>query len=217
MACAGAPVDVCASISAFCRGDSAFHFCGQTASAAQLVREVTPAPDIVLLDDGLVWRRGLAELAHLHRALPSARTLLIADSVQPSTMFAALRLGTWGMLPRMRVEVDLNRALSAVTSGELWLTRRQLTTVMAFATSGAQEDITELTARENVVMRKVLLGESNKQIARTLNIAEHTVKIHLHHVYGKLRVHGRVELLLHYRRGGQWMQEEAREPPKYLS
>ncbi|GFE83018.1 hypothetical protein GCM10011487_50180 [Steroidobacter agaridevorans] len=97
VACPGAPADVCASTCAFCSGDSAFHFCGQTASATQLIREVTPAPDIVLMDDGLVWRRGLAELAHLHRALPSARTLLIADSVQPSTMFAALRLGTWGM------------------------------------------------------------------------------------------------------------------------
>ncbi|GFE83017.1 hypothetical protein GCM10011487_50170 [Steroidobacter agaridevorans] len=112
----------------------------------------------------------------------------------------------------MRVEVDLNRALSAVMSGELWLTRRQLTTVMAFATSGVQEDMTELTARENAVMRKVLLGHSNKQIARTLNIAEHTVKIHLHHVYGKLRVHSRVELLLHYQRGAESMPE----PPKYL-
>lgn len=168
------------------------------------------------MDGALIWRRGLAELAHLHRALPRARTLLIADSVQPSTMFAALRMGTWGVLPRMRVEVDLNRALCAVTTGELWLTRRQFTTVMAFATSGAEEDIMELTARENTVVRKVLLGQSNKQIARTLNIAEHTVKIHLHHVYGKLRVQGRVELLLHYRRGSDSIPQMACEPPRYL-
>jgi two-component system nitrate/nitrite response regulator NarL len=72
---------------------------------------------------------------------------------------------------------------------------------MTLATSGSDEDFMELTARENAVMRRVLVGQSNKQIARTLNIAEHTVKIHLYHAYGKLRIHSRVELLLHYRRG----------------
>lgn len=216
VACAGAAANVSALICDLCSDDSIFHFCGQTASATQLVREVSPPPDIVLMDDALVTRRGLAELAHLHRALPGARTLLIADSVQPSTMFAALRLGTWGVLPRMRVEADLNRALSAVANGELWLTRRQLAIVMVFVTSSEQQDFMELTARENAVMRRVLVGLSNKQIARMLNIAEHTVKIHLHHAYGKLHVHSRVELLLRYRRDSNPLLQAVYGPPKYL-
>lgn len=131
-------------------------------------------------------------------------------------MFAALRLGTWGVLPRMRVEADLNRALSAVANGELWLTRRQLAIVMVFVTSSEQQDFMELTARENAVMRRVLVGLSNKQIARMLNIAEHTVKIHLHHAYGKLHVHSRVELLLRYRRDSNPLLQAVYGPPKYL-
>jgi two-component system nitrate/nitrite response regulator NarL len=214
VACAGATPNMCATIHALCGCKSAFRFCGHCASTAQLVREISPAPDIVLMDDALINRHGLSALAQLHRDLPRARTLLIADSLQPSTVFAALRLGTWGVLPRMRVEVDVDRALAAIAADELWLTRRQFAAVMRVATAGVHEDFTELTVRENAVMRRVLVGQSNKQIARTLNIAEHTVKIHLHHAYGKLRVHSRVELLLHYRCDSD---RASREPARYLN
>jgi DNA-binding NarL/FixJ family response regulator len=152
------------------------------------------------MDDTLLSRHGLTELAHLHCNLPGARTLLIGDSLHLSIVFAALRLGTWGVLGRVRVKGDLNRALQAVASGELWLTRQQFAAVIAFTNSEPQPDFTELTGRENAVAQQVLLGHSNKEIARALHIAEHTVKIHLHHAYGKLHVHNRMELLLHYRR-----------------
>jgi two-component system nitrate/nitrite response regulator NarL len=188
------------TICELCAKHSAFRFCGQTASTTRLAREISPTPDIILMDDILLNQRGLTELAQLHRALPNARTLLIGDSLQLSTVFAALHLGAWGVLAKVRVAVDLDRALYAVAGGELWLSRRQLATVLVFTNSEPDEDFMELTPRENDVMRRVLLGQSNKQVARALNIAEHTVKIHLHHTYAKLRVHSRVELLLHYRR-----------------
>jgi two-component system nitrate/nitrite response regulator NarL len=184
-----------------CATHSGFRFCGQATSTSELLRKLslTP-PDIVLLDDALLNRSGLTELAQLHRALPSTRTLLISDSLQCSTVFAASRQGTWGVLPRMRVALDLERALNAVVGGEFWLTRRQLVGLVAFTNAESNEDFAELTPRENAVARRVLVGQSNKQIACSLNIAEHTVKIHVHHIYTKLHVHGRVELLLHYRR-----------------
>lgn len=217
VACAGTSPNVRTTISDLCRCQSAFRYCGHTPSTTRLVREVSPTPDIVLMDDVLMRRHGLSELAQLHRALPSARTLLIADSMHSATVYAAVRLGTWGVLPRPRLEADLNRALYAIAAGELWLTRRQLTTMMMIATSATHEDFTELTVRENAVLRKVLVGQSNKQIARTLNIAEHTVKIHLHHAYGKLRVHSRVELLLHYRGDGDRSPPPVHEALRYVS
>lgn len=201
VAYAGATLHVRVAVTRLCTRHSIFRFCGQTSSTHQLLREVSPTPDIVLMDEALLSRRGLTELAQLHCNLPTARTLLIGDSLQLSAVFAALRLGTWGVIARMRVNVDLDRALHAVASGELWLTRHQLAAVMAFTTSEPLTDFVELTGRENAVTHRVLLGESNKQIARALDIAEHTVKIHLHHAYGKLRVHNRMELLVLYHRG----------------
>lgn len=198
----GIGASVSAALGKLCANHSGFRFCGQTASMNELLCKLalTP-PDIVLLDDSLLNRSGLGELAHLHRALPGTRTLLISDSPQQSsTVFAALRQGTWGVLPRMRLAPDLGRALKAVMGGEFWLSRRQLVGLVTFTHAESNDDFAELTPRENAVARGVLLGQSNKQIARELNIAEHTVKIHLHHIYTKLHVHGRLELLLHYRR-----------------
>lgn len=200
VAYAGTTPNVRSAIFELCTGQSVFRFCGQSASTHQLVSDVRPSPDIIVMDDSLLSGRGLTELAQLHVALPSARTLLISDSLQPSAISATLRLGTWGVLATVRVSVDLNRALHAVANGELWLSRRQLATAVTFTCSAPHQDFLELTARENTIAHRVLLGQSNKQIARELDIAEHTVKIHLHHAYSKLHVRSRVELLLHYRR-----------------
>ena len=201
IAYAGVGASVRTALSRLCTSCSAFRFCGQAPSTNELLCQLslTP-PDIVLFDDSLLNRNGLGDLAHLHRVLPNTRTLLIGDSLHSSTVFAALRQGTWGVVPRMRLALDLERALNAVVGGEYWLSRRQLVRLVTFTHAESDEDFAELTPRENAVARRVLFGQSNKQIARALDIAEHTVKIHLHHIYTKLRVHGRIEFLLHYRR-----------------
>lgn len=198
IAYAGAANNVRKTICRLCLKHSTFRFCGQTASTTQLVREVSPLPDIVLMDDALLNRHDLTELVHLHCALPSARTLLIGDSLQLPTLLSALRLGTWGVLAKMRLAVDLDRALYAVAGGELWLSRRHLTTMVVSTHGDLNQNFWNLTPRENAAVHQALLGQSNKQIARSLDIAEHTVKIHLYHAYAKLHVRSRVELLLNY-------------------
>jgi len=212
VAYAGMTTSVRTALARLCEIGSGFHFCGQSASTSELLRtlSLTP-PHIVLLDDALLRRSGLGELAHLHRALPSTRTLLISDSLQPSTVFAASRQGTWGVLPRMRVALDLERALNAVVGGEFWMSRRQLVSLVTFTHADLNEDFAELTPRENAVAHRALVGQSNKQIACSLDIAEHTVKIHLHHIYTKLHVHGRVELLLHYRRDSAFHHQRTQQ------
>jgi two-component system nitrate/nitrite response regulator NarL len=213
IAYAGSGPSVRAALGRLCANRSEFRFCGQATSTSELLRKLslTP-PDIVLLDDALLKRVGLGELAQFHRALPSTRALLISDSLEPSTVFAALRQGTWGVLPRMRVALELERALKAVVGGEFWLSRRQLVGLVTFTNADSNEDFAELTPRENAVARRALLGQSNKQIANALNIAEHTVKIHVHHIYTKLHVHGRVELLIHYRRRDSAFYQRTQQP-----
>jgi two-component system nitrate/nitrite response regulator NarL len=189
------------AVGKLCTSISGFRLYGHATSVNELLRKLSATPpDIILMDDAVLNHCGLTGLTQVHRALPRARTVLIGDSLQLSTIFAALRLGTWGVLARTRIAVDLERALKAVAGGELWLSRPQLAGLVAFANAESESDFAELTPRENAVARGILVGQSNKQIAGALKIAEHTVKIHVHHIYTKLRVHGRVELLLHYRR-----------------
>ncbi len=148
------------------------------------------------MDDDWLNDRSLAALVRLHRALPSARTLLISNSLELETIFRVLRLGVRGVIARTRAAADLGPALQAVARDELWLTRGQISRLLLLTALEPQHDLLELTPRENAVMRGVLSGHSNKQIGRTLDIAEHTVKVHLHNIYVKLHLHRRVELLL---------------------
>ena len=203
IACAGIAANVCEALRRLCTNHPTFGFCGNRASTTLLVQAFSHArPNIVLVSDALLRRRGLVELAQLHRALPEARTILVGDSLDLADILPAVRLGTWGVLAGVSVTADLERALHAIAGGELWFGRQQLARLMMLTSVELSDNIGILTPRENAVMHEVLLGHSNKEVASALNIAEQTVKIHLQHVYGKLHVHGRMELLLSVLRSG---------------
>jgi two-component system, NarL family, nitrate/nitrite response regulator NarL len=202
IACAGTTTYVRTFVRKLCMQHPVFRYCGHVSrrsSGLQLANELLhSAPDIVLMDGALLNRCGLAELAQIHRALPKARIILIGGSVDLTSILSAVRQGMRGILPSRGATLYLERALRAVADGDLWLSRHQLAYLVIITSAEPENDLLELTPRENLVMRGALLGQSNKQIARALNIAEHTVKIHLHHIYAKLHVHRRAELLVQY-------------------
>ena len=199
VASAGIGPDVRALLIRACLRHPTFAFCGHTSSSNVLLPDLLHRrPDIVLMGDVWLSDRKLSVLGRLHRSLPAVRTILIGNSLGLETIFRSLRLGAWGVIAQARAPVELEPALWAVARGELWLSRRQLSRLLMVVAPEAQQDFPELTPRENAVMRGVLSGFPNKQIARMLHIAEHTVKVHLHHVYVKLDLHGRIELLLQH-------------------
>ena len=97
---------------------------------------------------------------------------------------------------------QLRKALDVVAAGEFWISRQLLLEVLGLL---APPDIDEsmdvwlnlpaLTEREHDVLKKLLDGKPSKSIASELGISEKTVKIHLQHIYRKLGVHRRVDLL----------------------
>ena len=112
---AGITADLRAVILSVCAGDPTFAFCGHTAAPGVLLRSlVQNNPDIVLMDDGWLNDRSLAALVRLHRALPSARTLLISNSLELETIFRVLRLGVRGVIARTQKEQREHRAMNAV-------------------------------------------------------------------------------------------------------
>jgi two-component system, NarL family, nitrate/nitrite response regulator NarL len=149
-------------------------------------------------------------LERLHHDLPPVRILVVGDAVKLSTLARALESGVWGYLVRERAHSDIEHAIRAISQGELWLSRCQLSHLLLLRP--AAEDFPEmpqLTPRENAVVRVVLAGYSNKEIACRLDIAEHTVAVHLHNIYGKLNVRGRYDLLIQH--GGHGENTKLRE------
>jgi DNA-binding NarL/FixJ family response regulator len=96
------------------------------------------------------------------------------------------------MAPQMLVQ-----CVRKVHAGEQWLERRSVGRALEKLLSreaGSREVAGVLTPREIEVVRMVASGSRNKEIADRLSISEGTVKIHLHHIYEKLHLNGRLEL-----------------------
>ena len=177
-------------------GDTPRELVDSVASASTVARLLVVAPASWLRDTGLDLLTRLRTINH------EARVLLVGGRLDSLTLGHAARLGLRGMAPR-EIEADrLARAIEAIASGELWISRQQLLEAImllgppeADSASATWDHLPSLTGRENDVLEQVLEGKANKSIGRALGISERTVKIHLQSIYRKLGVHRRVELI----------------------
>src|SRR3990172_2775655 len=94
----------------------------------------------------------------------------------------------------------LVQCVRKVHAGEEWLERRSVSLALEKLIrreAGAREVAGLLTPREIEIVRMVASGLRNKEIGARLSVSEGTVKVHLHHIYEKLGVDGRVALTLY--------------------
>lgn len=197
-------------------------FCSQEKSAelAGVARSITTLlfaleelqPEVVVIDEYSLGDEVMSPLTSIHRASERSRLLIIGDTLDAASR-EALQLGVAGNLPRREACSQMGRAITAVIRGEFWLSRRQSSQLLTrlsvdeLRESNAVMNVEALTPQENRVLQHCMAGESNKEIARALGISEQTVKIHLQHVFQKLGVRRRAELLLR-----QWAKPEWRTP-----
>lgn len=162
-------------------------------------------PDILVLDMRMPRHNGLAVLRELKGQSHGTRVVILAATLTEEEMLEAIRLGVRGvvlkeMAPRLLVE-----CIRKVHGGGQWLEK----TIAGAALDrlarreGAETELAGvLTPREVEIARSIGSGRSNKEIAEALFITEGTVKTHLHRIYEKLQIHGRLELGLYARDKG---------------
>jgi two-component system nitrate/nitrite response regulator NarL len=184
--------------------DSSLAVIGEASDAGEAVRKAaTLQPDVILLDNHLPGATGIQALPGLNDAAPNARIILLTVSEDAEDLQAALRAGAHGYLLKT-IEGDLlaqaiHRAMKgeAVVSPEM--TGKLVTAFRAASAPApiepppAPDPLAQLSAREMQVLEQIALGASNKEIARTLEIAETTVKIHVQHILRKLNLSSRVQ------------------------
>ena len=176
--------------------DATLQVVGEAGDAAQAVRLAGELqPDIVLLDNHLPGATGVQSLPGLREAAPSARVVLLTVSEDADDLQAALRGGASGYLLKTMEGDALFAALRRIAQGEAVISP-ELTgkLVHAFQQGAApQAPLAALSGREADVLREISRGASNKEIARSLGIAETTVKIHVQHILRKLGLTSRVQ------------------------
>jgi two-component system nitrate/nitrite response regulator NarL len=193
--------------------DPTLRVIGEAGDAAEAVRKAQELqPDLVLLDNHLPGATGIQALGDLKEAAPGAKFVLLTVSEDEGDLHLALRNGANGYLLKT-IEGDvLTAAIHKVMRGEPVISPELMGKLLAVlqargsdtpqAPIAAPDTGPGLSPREQEVLRQIALGASNKEIARTLDIAETTVKIHVQHILRKLGVSSRVQAAVAVSSGG---------------
>ena len=176
---------------------------GEAADAAEALRLVPGLqPQVILLDNHLPGVLGVDAIAGLREAAPGCRVVMLTVSEDGQDLAAALRHGAQGYLLKTIDGDLLSEAIRRAARGEPVVSPEMMgKLVAAFQSQGAPvpppvaeaEAASPLSPREEDVLREIARGASNKEIARTLDIAETTVKIHVQHILRKLGLSSRVQ------------------------
>jgi len=157
-------------------------------------------PDVLVLDIRMPRKDGLGVLRELHREKHPVKVVLLAGALEEEEVLEALRLGVRGMVLKELAPQMVIQCVRKVHAGEQWLEKqafgRALETLLR-REAGEREAGSVLTPRELEMVGMVARGLRNKEMSERMNISEGTVKIHLHHIYRKLKVENRVDLILY--------------------
>jgi DNA-binding NarL/FixJ family response regulator len=160
---------------------------GDLAQAAGLLA-APPEPSLLLLDVHLPGEPPLGPLRALRRGHPLLPVLLMSGDTDESLAARALDEGAAGWLPKSADAAVLGEALRTVLAGGCW--------VPSHLRGRPPVPPEQLTERQQEVLAELVRGRSNKEIARTLGMAEPTVKGHLVTIFRVLRVRNRAEAVL---------------------
>jgi DNA-binding NarL/FixJ family response regulator len=167
------------------------------ADADEAMRAVERHQADVLVLDLDISGNAMELLKQVAAAALPVRVVLLAAQLGEAVMLEAMRLGVKGIVLKNMPRHLLVQCVRKVHRGETWVEKVSVGRVVEQflqEETGFREAAAPLTRREIDVVRMVISGRPNKEIADKLAISEGTVKAHLHHVYEKLGVKGRLEL-----------------------
>lgn len=156
--------------------------------------------DLVLLDLGLPGYSGIEALSTFRRAFPKLCVVVLSAKEDSATIHATIRSGARGYLPKTTPTQTMVSALRFIVSGGTYIPQEAL---QADPDSEPPEPATppapietKLTDRQYDVLRQIVRGLPNRQIARVLNISENTVKHHARAIFHTLGVSNRLGALI---------------------
>jgi two-component system, NarL family, nitrate/nitrite response regulator NarL len=146
--------------------------------------------DLILLDLRMPGMNGFAGLQAVRQKRPEVPVAILSGQIDPQTIREALQAGAAGYLPKTMRAAGMLHALRLILDGERYVPESALSTAAA---AGGETSGADLSKRERDVIKLLLLGHTNKEIARDLQVEEVTVALHLRSIYRKLAVRNRTQ------------------------
>lgn len=171
---------------------------GGESAVVNLVRHHNP--EILLLALTRSGRPAVETLRELAASGTPVRTIILTDCVDSPDIAGAMQVGARGVVPRDSAPDVLFASIQSVLAGHFWIGREQIAGVAPslrkLDAARRQSKAFGLTRREIDIVRAVVAGCTNKEIAERSAITENTVKSHLTHIFNKSGASNRVELAL---------------------
>lgn len=172
---------------------------GATGDATQVVRMLREQqPDLMVLDLRLATTDGLSVLRMIRSEGCETPVVILTMSDNEDDLSAALRAGVRGYLLKDMEPEEVIDAIIRAARGEMVVASAMTLKLAQILQSGPKVSVmgdlvASLTEREREVLDHVASGQSNKVIAKALNISHNTVKLHVRHIMDKLNLRSRVE------------------------
>jgi two-component system, NarL family, nitrate/nitrite response regulator NarL len=177
--------------------------CPGAEAALQAVR--VHRPDVLILDLRMPGKSGLDLLRALNDEKLDCYSVLLTATIRDEEVVEATKLGVTGLVLKESSPETLLKCVRRVNRGERWIDQETITRAFqsVVGREEAEREVSKtLTPREIEIVKMMAEGLRNRAIGDRLGISEGTVKVHLHNVYEKLGLDGRLELVLYAKQKG---------------
>ena len=175
-------------------GVADFAVVGEAADGLEGIRTIAALqPDVVLLDLNMPGISGIEAMQAILRETPGLPVVMLTVSENAEDLMAALKGGAQGYLLKNIDSDFLVDSVRRAAAGESVMSPEMSAKLLRELRGARAPARPALSPREREILSFIARGASNKEIARTLEVAESTVKIHVQHILRKLELSSRVQ------------------------
>lgn len=188
---------VCEGIKAILESEDSMEMAGSASSgqeAMQLFAHIKP--DIALVDLRLPGDNGIEIVKKLRPLAPDCRFIILTTYAEPDDVRLAMEAGVDGYILKEALPEEMTSALRLVGRGRPYFDPSVMQ-MMLQQPKSSDHNLSELTDRELEVLRALTHGLSNREIAGSLFVTEHTVKKHISSILCKLDLKDRTQAALY--------------------
>lgn len=190
-------------LSALLRRDKRLDVTDATADPIRVIFESRPQVAVISLQQDNAPQGGFRLLHSIRSSSPKTRSIMVLDTPHRESVVKAFRSGARGVISRCESLALLLKCIKRVHENQLWANSQLLEFVVDALTETPACNLTNvngdplLSSREREVVSFVAAGFSNKDVARAMNLSDHTIRNYIFHIFNKLGISNRVELVLY--------------------